>query len=268
MRKLSNWLMVLALLALPLAASAQWSVDDTVSPDGTDPNKVQGIQGVTGGTPVDTTGSVTVAGPVTAVTTGGDEIANEATLEALRLIADAIKTAIEGTGAAAQEVQGTAAFGATPVGDPLYIAEDTLGKVGLLFITTSNELITRDTATDDINGSARMTNVSQLDGTEWSVPVTVNAVQTDTLIKACPLGKRLVITGVIYSSGGSVKYFLQDEDDTMVMNTIHQVGAGSGAVAPAPKDAPWAILGTDKDLEFDSDAAIEHGLTVKGYIID
>ncbi len=52
-----------------------------------------------------------------------------------------IKNAVEGTGASAQEVQGTAAVGAAAVGNPLYVFRDALGNVNAPLIDANRIIV-------------------------------------------------------------------------------------------------------------------------------
>ncbi len=277
MRKLIVGLLVMACAGL---AEAQFNINDTVGVAGSDPAgpKAGAVQGITGGKPVPVSGSVSLSDPVTAVTTGGDEIANEATLEAIRVLAvsidalaaqidwrgntgpghaDEIETVLKSNGPSSQANQGSSAEGSPPSGFPFAASGvDESGDQRHIAVKTTGEVEV----------------ISELDGSEWSEIKNFTGVasQTDVLVKACPAGKRLVITGVFASNGGTVKINLQDEDDVAALNTIYQNGSGSGAVVPGTKDSPWKIMGTDKDLEVDSiiTGTVDYGFTVKGYIID
>ncbi len=489
MRKLFALLTILAFAGL---AEAQWNVNDTVSPAGDDPNKTQGVQGVTGGTALPISGSVTLSDPVTAVTTGGDEIANETTLAAmsaaqataalqtaanallttislldfatettqtaqataaLQTAANALLTTIstldfatETTLTAQSAAQATAALqtaanallttistldfatqttlaaqfaaqataanqttGNTNTGttatnttglnntvagseqqvdivtmpsvtlvdlstntitarlpleddqdkvsmntedfdtsggfdwltivgiglpsgtgavvggtatnpfrmDPTGTTTQPISAASLPLATgaataanqTTSNTNTGTTATNTtglnntVSGSEQqvdivaslpagdnnignfdivtMPNVTLadastnsigaraiLDGTEWSEVKNYTTAQTDNVVKACPAGKRLIITGIFISCNDSVNIEFENETDVAVVNTIYMVGAGSGAVVPYAKDAPLALMATDQDLEVDTTAAVNHGFTVTGYIIN
>lgn len=110
--------------------------------------------------------------------------------------------------------------------------------------------------------------LSVLDGTEWTYQQNFAAAQTDTVVKACPAGKRIVMKFGFITSNATNNFTFQDEDDALVSPTIYMVGAGSGAVAPPGDRALLWIGATDKDLEIDTTQAVNHGVWASGYVIE
>jgi len=274
MRKLIIGLLALSLLVVP--SFAQWRVDDTVAPAGQDANKVQSVQGHTSGTPlpVSMSAPVTVDQPVSVVDDSGNAVANAANqatanaslatlaLDATLLATNALLTSIDtDTGNMATDINSLLTL--------FTAASELIGSaVGTKAVQAGFEDPSGNLSMANVNANGDIQTINVLDGTEWTYRQDFAAAQTDTVVKACPAGKRIDLAYAFITTNASQNFTFQDEDDAAVSPTIYCNGAGSGAVAPPGGRAILWIGATDKDLEIDTLNAVNHGVWASGYIID